>query len=72
MGNRAGSNPVSLTNAGVAQLVEQPPCKRQVMGSNPIVGSVTGRRVGVSTAETLTREPVTVRRWTVTQVANGD
>ena len=25
--------------ADIAQSVEQPPCKRQVMGSNPIVGS---------------------------------
>lgn len=26
-------------DADLAQLVEQPPCKRQVVGSNPTVGS---------------------------------
>ena len=39
-GNR-GSIPLSATNYGaVAQLVEQGSCKAQVVGSNPISGSM--------------------------------
>ena len=36
-----GSNPSSSTNfkANVAQQVEQLPCKQEVVGSNPIIGS---------------------------------
>ncbi len=30
---------LSERGADVAQLVEQPPCKRQVTGSSPVVGS---------------------------------
>jgi len=29
--------------ASIAQLVEQPPCKRQVVGSSPTAGSIPGR-----------------------------
>jgi hypothetical protein len=36
-----GQPPASMRQvpAGVAQLAEQPPCKRQVSGSNPLTGS---------------------------------
>jgi hypothetical protein len=30
---------MAVKQADVAQSVEQPPCKRQVTGSNPVVGS---------------------------------
>ncbi len=38
-----GSSPISHPHifASVAQLVEQPPCKRPVVGSNPTGGSST-------------------------------
>ena len=36
----AGSSPaVSAKNAGLAQMVEQPPCKRKVIGSSPLSGT---------------------------------
>ena len=42
--NRAGVQiPPSPPYAGVAQWEEQPPCKRQVVGSNPISGT-NGRK----------------------------
>lgn len=37
------------TFAGLAQLEEQSPCKRQVTGSNPVAGSCgSGRRIGIA------------------------
>ena len=38
---------VHWPRAGVAQLAEQPPCKRQVGGSIPPAGSTEGRRPGI-------------------------
>ena len=40
---RAASLRSRLAYARVAQSVEQPPCKRQVGGSNPFPGSVENR-----------------------------
>jgi len=34
------NNPVNRELASIAQLVEQPPCKRQVVGSSPTAGSI--------------------------------
>jgi hypothetical protein len=42
----AGRLPCTESHAGVAQLAEQPSCKRQVSGSNPLTGS---RSEGVCT-----------------------
>ncbi len=42
-GRRADRLPCSGPPAGVAQLAEQPSCKRQVSGSNPLTGSQTQR-----------------------------
>src|SRR5690606_664763 len=63
-GRRAGGldSPVS---AGVAQLVEQPPCKRQVRGSSPLAGLRALRAdaafdaVLVSRSTTAPRRPMT-------------
>ena len=41
---RADRLPCSGTPAGVAQLAEQPSCKRQVSGSNPLTGSKRSSR----------------------------
>ena len=39
----AGGHPGARTRAGVAQMEEQPPCKRQVGGSIPPAGSIRAR-----------------------------
>ena len=58
--------------AAVAQLAEQSPCKRSVMGSNPIGGSVANRQAGLlSNAMILTARRQLLYLWAVTQVAKG-
>jgi hypothetical protein len=46
----SGLAPASMpaVPAGVAQLAEQPSCKRQVSGSNPLTGSQVKRHMAVS------------------------
>ena len=39
----SSSNVVYLSNAGIAQLVEQLICNQQVVGSNPTAGSILNR-----------------------------
>ena len=41
--------PETSTDAGVAQLVEQPPCKRQVVGSTPTAGTNKIKGLGKAT-----------------------
>src|SRR3989442_16018090 len=53
----------SAPGAGVAQLVEQPPCKRQVVGSSPTSGS----RYGAMDTE----RPTAPRRLDVEVPAGG-
>lgn len=36
-----GSNPPTIANAGLAQLVERLPCKQDVSGSSPLTGTNT-------------------------------
>lgn len=36
-----GSNPPTIANAGLAQLVERLPCKQDVSGSSPLIGTNT-------------------------------
>jgi 23S rRNA (guanosine2251-2'-O)-methyltransferase len=54
--------------AGVAQLAEQPSCKRQVSGSNPLTGSqlTRGMRPVVTPVRGPVRGPMSVLRCTVT------
>lgn len=41
-----GSNPPTIANAGLAQLVEHLPCKQDVSGSNPLTGTnTTGKSI---------------------------
>jgi hypothetical protein len=42
-----GSNPPTIANAGLAQLVERLPCKQDVSGSIPLTGTnTTGKSIG--------------------------
>ena len=47
--------------ADIAQLAERPPCKRQVIGSSPIVGSVAGSLVPLKKIKS-TNELTTVQK----------
>nr|UVY63465.1 MAG: hypothetical protein [Bacteriophage sp.] len=48
-----GSNPSTIANAGLAQLVERLPCKQDVSGSSPLTGTnTTGKSIGDERAST--------------------
>ena len=57
--------------ADIAQLAERPPCKRQVIGSSPIVGSVAGLLVSLKKFKDANELTTVQKKWWVTQVANG-
>ena len=66
--------------ADIAQLAERPPCKRQVIGSSPIVGSVAGLLVSLkkfkdanelTTVQKMVSYPSGQRGLTVNQIAEA-
>ena len=66
--------------ADIAQLAERPPCKRQVIGSSPIVGSVASLLVSLkkfkdanelTTVQKMVSYPSGQRGLTVNQIAEA-
>ena len=66
--------------ADIAQLAARPPCKRQVIGSSPIVGSVAGLLVSLkkfkdanelTTVQKMVSYPSGQRGLTVNQIAEA-